>query len=81
MMRYSEASMTYLSLAQMTEIKMNSYIGERIIGSFCHDKKMLMNQTETQSCNVSMVMECSKTADIPHKIKTSVFYGWEPVCQ
>jgi hypothetical protein len=35
-MRYNEASM-YMSLAQNTETRINSYAVEKVIGTYCHE--------------------------------------------
>lgn len=80
MMRYKEASM-HMSLAENTETRINSYVVEKVIGTYCHEERMSMKESKTQTCNVSMVMECARSADIPYKISASSLYGWEPVCE
>ncbi|XP_052102318.1 uncharacterized protein LOC127735918 isoform X2 [Mytilus californianus] len=78
--RFAEM-MWYMNVSQLAHARVNSYVMEKIVGTYCYDEDMWKDQTEHQSCNVSMVMQCAKEVDIPSKISTSVFNGWKPVCE
>ena len=76
--RFSEMMM-YMTPAQLARAGVNSYMMEKIAGTYCHQedmmkKQMEMNITRSQSCNVTMVMQCVKEADIASKLSTAVFY-------
>ncbi|XP_063434047.1 uncharacterized protein LOC134715647 isoform X2 [Mytilus trossulus] len=78
--RFAEM-MLYMNVSQLAHARVNSYVMEKIVGTYCYDEDMWKDQTGHQSCNVSMVMACAKEVDIPSKISTSVFNGWKPVCE
>lgn len=83
--RFSEM-MTYMTPPQLAKASVNSYMMKKIAGTFCDKEDMMRKQmevdmTRTQYCNITMVMQCVREADIAGRLSTAVFYGMLQVCE
>jgi hypothetical protein len=65
--------------AQMIQVYL---LPMKTVGYMCADKdeKYVMSDKKA-TCDVKAAFKCAQEAQIHSKITSSIFYGWEPVCQ
>lgn len=73
----------YMEPKDVIEMKKKSMVAAAIIDDFCMEDEEItyMTKQRPQTCNMTMVLKCSESANLLQKMQNVYSYGWGPVCQ